>query len=190
MKTTLLAAAFVLTATAAIAAPQKYLLDASHSQVVFSYTHLGFSTTHGMFSGFGGEIMFDPEAPASSSVSASMPLKSMLTGWEGRFDHFMSADFFDAKKDDLVEFTSTGIEIAGDNTAKITGDLTLNGVTKTVVLDARLNKAGDHPSEKKPWLGFDATTNLLRSDYNLGLFAPYVSDEVVVKISVEAMKAE
>ncbi|NVK15908.1 MAG: YceI family protein, partial [Rhodobacteraceae bacterium] len=68
--------------------------------------------------------------------------------------------------------------------------LTLNGVTKSVVLDAKLNQAGEHPMAKKPWAGFDATTQILRTDYNLGQFAPFVSDEVNIKISVEAMKAD
>lgn len=191
MKNLLLAAALTgATATAAIAAPEKYALDASHSQILFSYNHLGFSTTWGMFSGFEGEIMFDQEDPASSSVSVSMPVMSMFTGWEGRFDHFMSKDFFEASEDEMVSFTSTGIEVTGENTAKITGDLTLNGVTKSVVLDATLNQVGDHPMAGKPWAGFDATTTLVRSDFGLGKFAPYVSDEVQVQISIEAMKAE
>ena len=77
--------------------------------------------------------------------------------------------------------------MTGDNTALITGDLTLNGVTKETVLDTVLNQQGDHPMENKPWLGLDATTTLLRSDFNLGAFAPAVSDEVEVSISVEAM---
>jgi polyisoprenoid-binding protein YceI len=191
MKNLLLAAALTgATATAAIAAPEKYALDASHSQILFSYNHLGFSTTWGMFSGFEGEIMFDQEDPASSSVSVSMPVMSMFTGWEGRFDHFMSKDFFEASEDEMVSFTSTGIEVTGEKTAKITGDLTLNGVTKSVVLDATLNQVGDHPMAGKPWAGFDATTTLVRSDFGLGKFAPYVSDEVQVQISIEAMKAE
>jgi len=166
------------------------MLDASHSQIVFSYDHLGFSTTWGMFSGFEGEIMFDQANPAASSVSVSMPVKSMLTGWEGRFQHFMSKDFFDAADDEMVSFASTGIELTGESTAKITGDLTLNGVTKLVVLDAVLNKTGDHPMANKPWAGFSATTSVLRSDFGLGMFAPYVSDEVAIQISIEAMKAE
>ncbi|MEL0438664.1 YceI family protein [Phycobacter sp. K97] len=191
MKHLLLAAALTgATATAAVAAPEKYALDASHSQILFSYNHLGFSTTWGMFSGFEGEIMFDQEDPAASSVSVSMPVMSMFTGWEGRFDHFMSKDFFEASEDEMVSFTSTGIEVTGENTAKITGDLTLNGVTKSVVLDAKLNQTGDHPMAGKPWAGFDATTTLVRSDFGLGKFAPYVSDEVEVQISIEAMKAE
>lgn len=191
MKNLLLAAALTgAAATAAVAAPEKYVLDASHSQILFHYNHLGYSTTWGMFSGFEGEIMFDQEDPAASSVSVSMPVMSMLTGWEGRFDHFMSKDFFEATEAELVSFSSTGIEVTGDNTALITGDLTLNGVTKSVVLDAKLNQVGDHPMAGKPWAGFDATTTLVRSDFGLGKFAPYVSDEVQVQISIEAMKAE
>ncbi|WP_391481984.1 YceI family protein [Nereida sp. NH-UV-3] len=176
--------------TSAFAAAEKYTLDASHSQVLFSYDHLGFSTTYGMFSGFEGEIMFDADAPASSSVNVSMPVMSMFTGWEAREGHFMSDDFFGAKEGDLVTFTSTAIEVTGDDTAKITGDLTMNEVTKSVVLNAVLNKAAAHPFANKPWLGFDATTTLLRSDFGVGNFAPAVSDAVEVKISIEAQKAE
>jgi polyisoprenoid-binding protein YceI len=192
MKTTFaaLGLALALTAAPAYAAPEKYMLDASHSQILFSYNHLGYSTTWGMFSGFEGEIMFDQEDPANSSVTVSMPVMSMLTGWEERFAHFMSADFFGATEDEMVTFTSTAIEVTGDNTALITGDLTLNGVTKSVVLDAKLNQVGDHPMANKPWAGFDATTTLLRSDYNVGAFAPFVGDEVTIQISIEAMKAE
>lgn len=175
---------------AAHAEPQKYLLDASHSQILFSYDHLGYSTTWGMFSGFEGEIMFDQENPAASSVTVSMPVRSMITGWEARFDHFMSDDFFAAAGDEMVSFTSTGIEVTGETTAVITGDLTLNGVTQSVALDAVLNQVGDHPMEGKPWAGFNATTEILRSDFGLGAFAPFVSDEVAIQISIEAMRAD
>ena len=184
------AALLAVLSTSAIAAPEAYTLDASHSQIVFNYNHLGYSTSYGMFSGFNGEIQFDQEDPAASSVTVSFPVKTMLTGWQERFDHFMSPDFFDATDEEMVTFTSTSIELTGEGTALITGDLTLNDVTKSVVLDAKLNQVGDHPMAGKPWAGFDATTTLLRSDYNLGQFAPFVSDEVVVNISVEAMKAE
>jgi polyisoprenoid-binding protein YceI len=190
MKFTLIAAALAVAATTAGAAPERYTLDASHSQVVFSYNHLGFSTTYAMFSGFEGEIMFDQEDPSNSQVLVSMPVKSMLTGWEARFEHLMSDDFFGAQNGDLVSFASTSIELTGDKTAMITGDLTVNGVTKSVVLDAVVNQVGDHPMAKKPWAGFSATTKVNRSDFDLGMFAPYVSDELEVSISVEAMKAE
>ncbi|MBN8186415.1 MAG: YceI family protein [Salipiger thiooxidans] len=191
MKSLLLAGLIAAAPLAAVAAPESYTLDSSHSQIVFSYNHLGFSTGYGMFSGFAGDISFDAEDPAASSVEVSFPVRSMLTGWEARFEHFMSDDFFGATDDsEMVTFTSTGIEVTGDDTALITGDLTLNGVTKEVVLDTVLTQAGEHPMEGKPWLGFHATTTLVRSDYDLGMFAPYVSDEVEVEISIEAMKAE
>ncbi|SHI83746.1 Polyisoprenoid-binding protein YceI [Shimia gijangensis] len=190
MKTPLIAAGLILAASFVTAEPQKYVLDPSHSQIVFSYQHLGYSSNWGMFSGFEGEIMFDQEDPGASSVSVSMPVMSMITGWEPRSQHFMSPDFFGATEADLVTFTSTGIEVTGDQTAKIAGDLSMNGQTMSVVLDAVLNKAGAHPMAGKDWLGFSATTTLLRSDYGVGKFAPYTSDEVPVMISIEAMKAE
>jgi polyisoprenoid-binding protein YceI len=192
MKTHMIAAAAALVLGGGIASaePVAYTLDASHSQILFSYNHLGFSTTYGMFSGFEGDIQFDKEDPAASSVSVSFPVRAMLTGWEERFAHFMSEDFFGAGEDEMVTFTSTGIEVTGETTALITGDLTLNGVTKAVTLDAQMNQSGQHPMAGKEWAGFDATTTLIRSDYGLGKFAPYVSDEVEVVISIEAMKAE
>ncbi|MEM1076819.1 MAG: YceI family protein [Pseudomonadota bacterium] len=188
MKTIALAAALAATASIAAAA-DKYMLDASHSQVVFSYNHLGYSTTFGMFSGFEGEIMFDQENPENSSVTVSMPVTSMFTGWEKRDAHLMTADFFDAGDEDLITFTSTSIEVTGENTANITGDLTINDVTKSVVLDAVLNQTGTHPMANQEWAGFDATTTLIRSEFGLGGATPFVGDEVDVLISVEAMKA-
>lgn len=189
-RSSIAAAVAALLATPALAAPEAYVLDASHSQVVFSYDHLGYSTSYGMFSGFEGEIMFDAENPAASSVTVAMPTRSMLTGWQERFEHFMSEDFFGADEADMITFASTGIEVTGENTALITGDLTMNDVTKEVVLDARLNLANTHPMAGKPWAGFEATASILRSDFGLDMFTPFVGDEVALMISVEAMKAE
>jgi polyisoprenoid-binding protein YceI len=119
-----------------------------------------------------------------------MPTMSMFTGWEQREGHFMSDDFFGATEEDMITFTSTSIEVTGEDTALITGDLTVNDITQEVVLDAVLNQTGTHPMANKAWAGFDATTTLLRSDFGLGAFAPAVSDEVEVRISIEAMIAE
>ncbi|MEM8818982.1 MAG: YceI family protein [Pseudomonadota bacterium] len=169
-----------------------YVLDPSHSQVVFSYNHLGYSTTFGMFSGFKGEIQFVEDDPAASSVSVSVPTMSMFTGWEQRQAHFMSEDFFGATEEDMITFTSTSIEVTGENTANITGDLTMNDVTQEVVLDATLNQASPYPVGEKagtPTIGFGATTTILRSDFGVGAFAPLVSDEVEVQIQIEAAQA-
>ncbi len=190
MKSIAFAAALALSSAAAFADAEKYTLDSSHSQVVFTYNHLGFSTTYGMFSGFAGDIMFDADAPEASSVNVSIPVKSMFTGWEAREGHFFGPDFFNASEGDIVTFASTAIEVTGEDTANITGDLTIQGTTKPVILAAKLNQAGDNPLAGKPWLGFDATTTVLRSDFGLGAFAPAVSDEVKIMISIEAQKAE
>ncbi len=191
MKNLLLTTAFgAAIATAAQAEPVAYVFDASHSQIVFQYDHLGFSTTTGMFSGFEGTISFDAADPAASAVNVSFPAESLITGWPAREAHFLSADFFGAEANELVSFTSTSIEVTGETTGLITGDLTINGITKEVTLDTTLNQMGDHPMEGKPWMGFDATTTLTRSDFDMGMFAPFVGDEVSIAISVEAMAAD
>lgn len=192
LKSHFLGAAVAVATTAPLfAETEKYALDASHSQIVFTYDHFGFSTTTSMFSGFDGEIMWDKEDPVASSVTVSFPEASLITGWDERTQHFMSGDFFGADAGEDVSFASTGIEVTGEDTALITGDLTINGVTKEVVLDAKLNGQTDsHPMAGVPWAGFSATTTLVRSDFNLGAFAPMVSDEVAVEISIEAGKAE
>lgn len=190
MKTALYAAAIALTATGAAAAPESYKLDPSHSQVVFHYDHLGFSETYNMFAGWEGEIMFDAEDPAASSVDVSVPVRSLYTGWEERFEHIMGPDFFDAQDGDLITFKSTSIEVTDDDEAIITGDLTMNGVTKSVQLETELNKHGQHPMEGKDWLGFEAETKIKRSDFGLDQFVPNISDELDVEISIEAGKAE
>lgn len=191
MNKTIIAALIAGTAaTTAYAAPEKYTLDPSHSQIVFSYNHLGFSTTYGMYSGFEGEIMFDAEAPADSSVTVAFPTASLFTGWDERTAHLLTGDFLGAEEAPEVSFKSTAIEVTGEKTGKITGDLTINGITKSIVLDAAMTQMGDHPMAGKPWVGFDATTTILRSEFDAGQYAPYVSDEVKVMISIEAMKAE
>ena len=183
------AIAFALAGGAAFAAPQAYTFDTSHSQVVFTYEHLGFSTTTGMFSGIQGTIEFDADAPAKSSVNVSFPVTSLTTGDDARTEHLLSPDFFGAKEAPEVTFKSTSIEVTGDKTTLITDDLTINGVTKSVVLDTVMNQQGQHPMMDKPWMGFTATTKLLRSDFDMGAFAPAVSDEIEVKLSVEAQQA-
>lgn len=184
------AALGLMLATPALAEPQSYTIDPSHSQIVFSWTHQGFSRTYAMFSGFEGDIAFDAEDPAASSVSVEIPVMSMFTGWEARFDHMMGGDFFGAEEGDMITFTSTGIEVTGENTGKITGDLTVQGTTHAVTLDATLNKSGPSAMTGKEYIGFDATTSFNRSDLGLGGFVPAIGDELRVELSIEASLAE
>ncbi|TRD19030.1 YceI family protein [Palleronia caenipelagi] len=172
---------------AAQAEPVKYELDQTHSEILFHWSHGGFSTTRGLFLGFDGEIMFDKDEPANSSVMITVPVADVLANGKLK-EHLSSADFFGDNWASDVTFTSTAVEVTGENTANITGDLTLNGVTKPVVLDATLNKNAEGPRGNEV-AGFSATTTVMRSEFNLGLFAPFVSDELQVEISVEASPA-
>ncbi len=191
MKNILLAsAALIGFGTATYAAPVEYTLDPSHSQIVFTYEHLGFSTTTGMFSGFEGTINFDEEDPAASSVEVAFPTDSLITGWDARTEHFLTGDFFDAETNPEISFKSTSITVEGEDEGVITGDLTINGITKEISIEAELTQKADHPMENKPWIGFKGETTVLRSDFDMGMFAPYVSDEVEIEISIEAMQAE
>jgi len=192
-KTTLLATTLGLGAaigTAAAADPVEYTLDPSHSAAMFHYTHAGYSTTYGIVTGIEGTVMYDAEDPANSSVSVELSLENFDTGWDDRDEHFLqSGDFFDPELR-LATFESTGIEVTGETTAEITGDLTLNGITNEVVLDTTLNNAGEYPLppfQGQPAIGLTATTTVLRSDFGVGAFAPMVSDEVQVEVSIEAM---
>ncbi len=192
MKTTLMAAALAVLAPAAFAAPQTYTLDPTHSQGMFTYDHAGFSTTMWMISGFEGEIVIDRDDLSASSVTASVSTADLFTGDPGRTGHIMqSGEFFKLDEHPTASFTSTSVEVTGDNTALITGDFTLNGVTKSIVLDTVLNAEVDEypfpPNAGKPAVGFTATGKILRSDYGLGMFAPFVADEVMMILSVEAL---
>lgn len=177
-------------ATAPAFAADSYKFDSSHSQILFAYDHLGFSTTYGLFSGFTGTAKIDTADLSKSSVSMEMKATDMFTGWKAREDHFMSPDFINAAVNPTVTFTSTKVEPTGEKTAKITGNLTFAGQTKEIVLDATVNKIAEHPMNKKGWAGFDATTTLKRTDFNVGKFAPFVSDEVKLNISVELEKID
>ncbi|CAM3197305.1 Polyisoprenoid-binding protein YceI [Paracoccus aminovorans] len=185
------AAVALLGAGAAMAAPVQYDFDPSHSQVVFEYSHLGFSNSTGVINGVTGTLMLDAENPANSSVEATIPLSGLHLIAPELDEHFFGKDLLNADKATAVAtFKSTKVEPDGDDEAKVTGDFTLNGVTKQIVLDVDLNKMGAHPMSGKEAAGFDAETELKRSDFNLGLFTPAVGDEVEVNITVEAVKAE
>lgn len=185
---------------AAPTGPTQWQLDPGHSQIAFAYDHLGFSTTRGLFGGIEGRITLDEAAPENSVVEISFPVRAMLTGWQARFTDLMGPDFFDAAEGSeeqvtftstkQVTFTSTKVEPQGEKDARVTGDLTLNGVTKPVVLEVELNQQGENPVTGAPWIGFDAETTIKRSDFGLGQFVPAVGDEVEIEISVEAGKAE
>lgn len=189
MKLRPLFAALVLSALATPALAETYQIDPGHTQVRFQYNHLGFSNIVGIFSGVEGTVNFDAADPTKSSVNAKIAIDSLLTGVTKLDEHLESGDFFDIAKFPHATFTSTKVEAGANGTWKIHGDLEVHGVKKEVVLDAKLNKQGEHPMAKVPAIGFDATTTLKRTDFGVGNYAPNVSDEVAVEITLEARVA-
>ncbi|MBD9526728.1 MULTISPECIES: YceI family protein [Paracoccus] len=181
----------LLGATAAYAEPVAYDFDPSHSQVVFEYGHMGFSNSTGIINGVTGKLMLDAENPANSSVEATIPLAGLKTVSPELDKHLFGADFFNADQGAAVAtFKSTKVELDGEKEAKVTGDFTLNGVTKPVTLEVELNQVAAHPMSGKEVAGFDGETTIKRSEFNLGKFAPAVEDEVEISITIEAVKAE
>jgi polyisoprenoid-binding protein YceI len=190
-KRLILATALAAAGTAAFAAPVTYQMDPAHTDVIAQWSHFGFSNPSMHFGQADGVLVYDADNVAASSVQVTLPLSSM-NSFTAKFDeHLRSADFFDAAKFPSASFKSTQVEAAGEGRLKVTGELTIKGITKPVVLDVTLNKVGENMM-KQPTIGFDAVTTIKRTDFDVGMYAPAVSDEVQIRITTEAsvQKAE
>lgn len=167
-----------------------YVLDPKHTDVIAQWSHFGFSNPVAHFGEVSGQIVYNAENVAASSVEVTLPL-SGLNSHVGDFDdHLRSADFFDAAQFPNATFKSTAVESASTNQLKVTGDLTIKDITKPVVLDVTINKFGEQPMAKRAAAGFDAVATIKRSDFGVGAYAPNVSDEVELRITTEAVVAE
>jgi len=183
------AAALAFLASPALAA-DTYKIDSSHVYVGFEVSHLGFSTTYGRFNDVSGTIEFDEANPEKSSVEVKIDPASVDTGHKERDEHLRGEDLLNVAEYPEMSFKSTSIERTGEKTGKITGDLTLHGVTKPVTLDTSFTQKGTYPmtEEKIEVIGFNATATLKRSDYGMDKFIPMISDELPITISFEAHK--
>ncbi|MDO5605981.1 MAG: YceI family protein [Paracoccus sp. (in: a-proteobacteria)] len=168
-----------------------WVFDPSHSQIVFRYDHMGFSTSYGFVNGVEGRVTLDPADPGAASVEASFPLSALRTIDAALDAHLMGPDFFNVSGEvPVVTFTSTSVRPDGDDEARVTGDLTLNGVTRPVELKVEYNGAGIDPVSERVTIGFDIEAEIRRSDFNLGAFVPAVGDKVRIDISVEARRQD
>ena len=181
-----LAAALAAVSTVAFAAPVAYKIDPTHTDVVATWSHMGFSNPSAHFGNVDGIIVYDAQNVGASKVEVTIPLSGLSTHVEGLDKHMRTADLFDVAKFPSITFRSTKVEAAGDNRLRVTGDLTVRGVTKPAVLDVTLNKMGEHPMKKVPSIGFDASTTLKRSDFGIAYAVPAVSDEIRISITTEA----
>ncbi|MDO7470671.1 YceI family protein [Acinetobacter baumannii] len=189
LKTLSFGLAVALASTVTLAAPVDYKIDPTHTATVFTWNHFGFSTPSANFSDIQGVIKVDNAKPANSSVNVTIPLSSVNTNVPALDKEFQEEAWFNAAKYPNITFKSTKVETKDKKHFKITGDLTVKGITKPVVLDAVLNKQGEHPMAKVPAIGFNATTSFNRSDFGLGNYVPNVGDKITVNITTEATAA-
>lgn len=165
-----------------------YAADAGHTMVVWEVDHLGFSKYTGIFGDVTGTLVIDPANLAAAKVDVTIPVSKVTTASAGLTDHLLRAgkdggkpDFFGAAPAD-AKFVSTGVVLDDDgDEAKVTGNLTLNGVTRPVTLDVDFHGAGVGMN-KKETIGFQAETTIKRSDFGINMGIPYVSDAVELEI--------
>jgi len=170
----------------ALAESEKFVFDKKHTQILFFVNHMGFSNSNGKFLGFDGSFNFDAAKPAEGNVSLVIDTNSLNMDdakWE---EHLKDKNFFNTGSFPTMTFKSTKVTMTGEKTAKLTGDLTLLGVSKPVTLDVVLNKCGEHPMSHAKTCGFSATGNLKRTDWGMKAYVPMVSDDVQLRIEVEA----
>lgn len=169
-----------------------YKLDKGHASLTWKVSHLGLSDYTARFTRFDAGLNLDPANPANSSVSVTVDPTSIETDYpfpeKKDFDAKLVSDesWFNAGTFPSIEFKSTAVEVTGENTGKITGDLEFLGVTKPLTLDVVFNGAfAMQPFSKKPALGFSATGTLKRSEWGMGTYVPNIGDDVELLIEVE-----
>lgn len=188
--TKLFAAIALSTAAAApaLAAPETYTVDGTHTFPRFSYSHFGMSTQLSRFNSTTGTVVLD-KAAKTGSVDVAIDMKSVDTGYETFNGHIQGEDFLDTAKYPTATFKSTKVNFKGDKPVSVDGNLTIKGVTKPVTLKVTNFINMPHPMLKTDAIGADASVVIKRSEFNAGKFAPHVGDDVTVTISLEAVKS-
>jgi polyisoprenoid-binding protein YceI len=170
----------------------KWTIDSSHSVAAFSIRHMMIANVAGLFGKMGGTIQFDPPDIAHLSVEAEIDVSSISTGHERRDEHLLTSDFFDVTKYPKIIFKSTKVESIGGNRGKLTGNMTLRGVTQPVTLDFEFSGPVRSPFGGEISIGFSATVKINREDFGIawneampegGLV---VGQEVKINLDVEA----
>lgn len=168
-----------------------YATDAGHSLVGWRVNHFGFNDYFGIFGDVSGTLEIDPTDIGSAKVDVTIPIASVTTASAGLTDHLLRAagegaaapDFF-GPAPEAAHFVSTMVHSTGENTAHIMGDLTMNGVTKEVMIQAEFVGAGNNPFTQALTVGFEGHTTITRSEWGLGGFTPLVGDDVELTITV------
>lgn len=160
-----------------------YDVEPLHTRVLFSVSHLGFTTWYGEFTNVSGSLTLDPRKPADSALEIRIPVSTISTT-NVKLDGELKSDaWFDAAQFPEIVFKSTKVTETGTETAKVTGDLTFHGVTKPVTLAVKFNGAGTNPLDKKYTAGFEVGGRIKRSDFGMKTYVPLIGDDVDLIIS-------
>jgi polyisoprenoid-binding protein YceI len=177
------------TASSAAVSAGTYTADAGHTLVQWKVNHFGFSDYFGLFGDVKGTLVLDPANIDASKVDVTIPVSKVVTASAGLTGHLLrdgqgdaAPDFFGSAPAD-AHFVSTQVRKTGDNQALITGDLTLNGVTKPVSIMAEFTGAGKHPFNQKETVGFKGWGRIKRSDFGINYGLQVVTDTVDLEIS-------
>ncbi|MBB2756753.1 UNVERIFIED_ORG: polyisoprenoid-binding protein YceI [Xanthomonas campestris] len=185
----LLLPALVVTSLAATAAPVRYALDPVHTRVLFAVEHAGFSKALGTVSGTSGTLVFDPDDWASARLDVTVPLRRADLGDAKWNEATLARNLLDAERFPDAHFVSTQVEASGENHAKVTGNLTLHGVTRPVTLDVTLNALKRHPLPPfRRTAGFSATATLSRAEFGIDAWKSMIGDTVELRIEAEAVR--
>lgn len=167
-----------------------YTLEPNYTQVVFNWDHLGYSFPTAQIARGKGTLEFDAMDPTRAKVRVSMPLAMLESGVPDLDEHLKSEDFFDIAKHPEAVFTSTKVERGmGAERLRVTGNLTMHGITRPLTLDVRILKVGSNARTGIATVGFNATAKLKRSDFGLGAFVPQVGDEIELTITTQGAEA-
>ncbi|MEQ8751350.1 MAG: YceI family protein [Amphiplicatus sp.] len=164
-----------------------YVTDYKHRYITFSYFHQGYSHPFLRWRDWTGELTWNAENPAASSIDVVIDAESIDSGVDEFDGHLKGEGFFDVANHPEITFVSTSVETTGATTGKVTGDLTIKGITKPVTLDVTFNKADAIKDGNK--IGFSAKGVVKRSDYGVDKHVPYVSDDVEVIIEAELVSS-
>jgi polyisoprenoid-binding protein YceI len=184
--TVILAVVIAALSTFCLAAPQTWQIDPNHTAAQFSVKHLGISTVRGQFEKASGTVSFDPSDPTKASIEATIEANTVNTRVQMRDNDLRSPHFFEVEKYPTITFKSTRAESAGTGKLKVTGDLTIHGVTKQVVLDVDASSQPiNDPMGKGLRMGASATTSVDRRDFGITYMQGIVADEIQITLDVE-----
>lgn len=176
-----------LLSSAACASPDLFGIDPAHTLPRFEYNHMGYSIQVSRFDKTSGTILID-RAAKTGRVEVVIDAKSVNTGSTQFNEHIQKEDFFDTAKYPTITYKSSKLVFDGDKLVSVEGNLTVKGVTKPVTLTVTSFLCKQHPMMPKEACGANATVIIKRSDFNMGKYAPLVSDEVILTIPVESIK--